>query len=240
MNIKNHQIMVSDITVDVVKKDIENLNLRVSHPTGRVRIAAPLRVNDEAIRLFIVSKIGWIKKHQSKFNNQDRESEREFVSGESHYYFGNRYLLNVIYHDAKPKVEIRNKTHIDLYVRLGSNQTQRQKVMTEWYRFELKEQIPYLIDKWKYIVGVEIDDWSVKKMKTRWGSCNRKNNRIWLNLELAKKPLHCLEFIIVHELTHLLERHHNDRFKSLMDYFMPQWRVYKEELNRFILPEIIR
>ena len=207
-----------------------------NNTTGRVRIAAPLRIDDEAVRLFVISKIHWIKKHQSKFDNQERQSEREFISGESHYYFGDRYLLNVIYHDSKPKVEIRNKTYIDLYVRLGSNQLQRQKVMTEWYRSELKDQVPTLIDKWKYIVGVEIDDWSIKKMKTRWGSCNRKNKRIWLNLELAKKPLHCLEFIIVHELTHLLERHHNEHFKSLMDNFMPNWRFYKEELNRFILP----
>ena len=236
MNTKNHQIIIDDITVEVVKKDIKNLNLSFSHPTGRVHVSAPLRINDNAIRLFIVSKIHWIKKHQSKFDNQERQSEREFISDESHYYFGKRYLLNVIYHDSKPKVEIRNKTHIDLYVRLGSNQLQRQKVMTEWYRYQLKEQVPNLIDKWKYIVGVEINDWSVKKMKTRWGSCNRKNKRIWLNLELSKKPIHCLEFIIVHELTHLLERHHNEHFKSLMDGFMPNWRLYKEELNRFILP----
>ena len=236
MNIDNHQIEVGNIVIDVVRKNIKNLHLAVYPPTGRVRIAAPLRVNDNAIRLFIVSKIGWIKKHQSKFDNQERQSEREFISGESHYYFGNRYLLNVIYHDSKPKVEIRNKTYLDLYVRLGSNQLQRQKILTEWYRYKLKEQIPNLIDKWKYIVGVEINDWSVKKMKTRWGSCNRKNKRIWINLELAKKPIHCLEFIIVHELTHLLERHHNAHFKGLMDGFMPNWRFYKEELNRFILP----
>ena len=230
------KIEVGNLIIDVVRKNIKNLHLAVYPPTGRVRIAAPLTVNDDAIRLFIVSKISWIKKHQSKFNGQDRESEREFISGESHYYQGQRYLLNVIYHDAKPRVELRNKTYLDLYVRLGSNQLQRQKILTEWYRSKLKEQIPDLINKWKYIVGVEVDDWCIKKMKTRWGSCNRKNKRIWLNLELAKKPLHCLEYIIVHELTHLLERHHNDRFKGLMDNFMPSWRLYKNELNQLILP----
>ncbi|MFH0959406.1 MAG: SprT family zinc-dependent metalloprotease [Pseudomonadota bacterium] len=172
MNVKNYQIIIDDITVEVVKKDIKNLNLRVFHPTGRVHVSAPLRLNDEQVRLFVISKILWIKKHQSKFNNQDREPEREFVSGESHYYRGQPYLLNVIYHDSKPKVEIPDKTHIDLYVPMGCNQKQREKVMTEWYRYQLKEQIPYLIDKWKYIVGVEINDWSIKKMKTRWGSCN--------------------------------------------------------------------
>jgi hypothetical protein len=170
--INNHKIEVGNLIIDVVRKNIKNLHLAVYPPTGRVRIAAPLRVNDDAIRLFVISKIGWIKKHQSKFDNQERQSEREFVSGESHYFFGNRYLLNVIYHDSKPKVEIRNKTYLDLYVRLGSNQLQREKVITEWYRSELKEQIRDLIDKWKYIVNVEVDDWCIKKMKTRWGSCN--------------------------------------------------------------------
>ena len=233
MNIDNHQIEVGNIVIDVVRKNIKNLHLAVYPPTGRVRIAAPLRVNDNAIRLFIVSKIGWIKKHQSEFEAHNREPEREFVSGESHHYQGQSYLLNVIYHDAGPKVEIRDRTYIDLYVKPGSNQLQQQKVMTEWYRSELKKQIPGLIEKWEHIVGVAINDWCVKQMKTRWGTCNRKAKRIWINLELAKKPLHCLEFIIVHELTHLIERYHNDHFKALMDGFMPQWRLYKKELNRF-------
>lgn len=230
-----HQIEVGNIVVDVVRKDIKNLHLRVYHPTGRVRIAAPLRINDETIRSFIVSKIGWIKKHQSKIDGQERQPVRQFVSGESHHYQGQSYLINVIYHDAGPKVEIRDRTYIDLYVKPGSNQLQRKKVITEWYRSQLKKQIPGLIEKWEHIVGVEINDWCVKKMKTRWGTCNRKAKRIWINLELAKKPLHCLEFIIVHELTHLIERYHNDRFKGLMDGFMPQWRLYKEELNRVIV-----
>jgi predicted metal-dependent hydrolase len=227
------KIEVDNIVVNVVRKNIKNLHLRVYRPTGSVRISAPPRINDETIRSFIVSKIGWIKKHQSKFEAHNRGPDREFVSGESHKYQGQSYLLNVIYHDARPKVEIRDRIYIDLYLKLGSNQLQRQKVMTEWYRSELKKQIPGLIEKWEHIVGVEINDWCVKKMKTRWGACNRQAKRIWINLELAKKPLHCLEFIVVHELTHLIERYHNDRFKALMDGFMPQWRIYKEELDRF-------
>ena len=163
-----------------------------------------------------------------------RQPVRQFVSGESHHCQGQSYLLNIIYHDTRPKVEIRDRTYIDLYVKPGSNQLQREKVMIDWHRSQLKKQIPGLIEKWEHIVGVELNDWCVKKMKTRWGTCNRKAKRIWINLELAKKPLHCLEFIIVHELTHLIERYHNDHFRALMDGFMPQWRQYKEELNRFI------
>jgi predicted metal-dependent hydrolase len=224
-----YQIKVGNIAIDVVRKDIKNLHLGVYPPSGRVRIATPLKIDDEAVRLFAVSKMAWIKKQQLKFETQERQSERRFVSGESHYYKGRRYLLNVIYHNAAPKVEIRNKTHIDLYVRVGSTCEQRGKVLTKWYRKQLKDQIPALIAKWQRIIGVEVDDWGVKKMKTKWGTCTLASRRIRLNLELAKKPEHCLEYIIVHEMVHLIERDHGDRF------VMPQWHLYKEELNRSML-----
>jgi hypothetical protein len=235
MNISIHQIMVGNISIDVVRKDIKNLHLGVYPPNGRVRIAAPLKIDDEAVRLFAISKMAWINKHQLKFEAQERQSERRFVSGESHYFKGNRYLLKVIYHNAAPKVEIRNKTYIDLYVRVGSTLEQREKVLIEWYRRQLKDQIPPLIDKWQKIIGVEVSDWGIKKMKTKWGTCTIEKSRIWLNLELVKKPLHCLEYIIVHEMVHLLERKHSDRFVAYMDEFMPQWHFYKDELNRSIL-----
>jgi len=157
------------------------------------------------------------------------------VSGESHYYKGNRYLLNVIYHNAAPKVEIRNKTYIDLYVRVGSTKERREKVLIEWYRRQLKGQIPALIDKWQKIIGVEVNDWCIKKMKTKWGTCTIASRRIWLNLELAKKPEHCLEYIIVHEMIHLIERNHTDRFVVYMDKFMPKWHFYNDDLNRSML-----
>ena len=230
-----HQITVGNIAIDVVRKDIKNLHLGVYPPGGRVRIATPLKIDDEAVRLFAVSKMAWIKKQQLKFKTQERQSERRFVSGESHYYKGGRYQLNVIYHNAAPKVEIRNKTHIDLYVRVGSTCDQREKVLMKWYRKQLKDQIPALIVKWQQITGVEVDDWGVKKMKTKWGTCTPASRRIWLNLELAKKPEHCLEYIIVHEMVHLIERNHGDRFVACMDKFMPKWRLYKEELNRSML-----
>jgi len=190
-----HQITLGNISIDVVRKDIKNLHLGVYPPNGRVRIASPLKIDDEAVRLFAISKMAWIKKHQLKFEAQQRQSKRQFVSGESHYYKGNRYLLNVIYHNAAPKVEIRNKTYIDLYIRVGSTLEQREKVLTEWYRRQLKDQIPPLIDKWQKIIGVEVSDWGIKKMKTKWGTCTIEKRRIWLNLELAKKSKQCLDIL---------------------------------------------
>ena len=162
-----HQITISDITIDVIKKNIKNLHLAVYPPTGRVRIATPLNVEDEAVRLFAISKLGWIKKHRKNFDNQKRETKREYVSGESHYFKGRRYLLNVIYQKGKPTVEIHNKTHIYLYVRENSSLEQREKVVTEWYREELKKQIPSIIDKWQKKIGVQLNDWQVKRMLTK-------------------------------------------------------------------------
>jgi predicted metal-dependent hydrolase len=236
MTIKNNQMIVGDITIDVVKKDIRNLRLRFYHPTGKVRIAAPLKINDETIRSFCISKLGWIKKQQLKRDGRENQSRSEFVSGESHYLLGKRYLLKVSTRDAIPRAELNGDACIYLYVRPGTTLDQREKVMTEWYRSRLQESIPPLIEKWQGVTGVSAEDWRIKKMKTRWGTCNRKAGRIWLNLELAKRPLECLEFIIVHELTHLIERLHNDRFKSCMDNFMPLWRVYRDELKNVSMP----
>jgi len=225
-------ITVSNIKIDVVKKDIKNLHLAVYPPTGRVRIAAPLRTDDEAIRLFAVSKLGWIKRHQRTFISQDREVVRELVSGESHYFNGKRFLLHVIEHDSAPKVEVQHKK-IELYVRTGSTAKQRATVLNVWFREQLKKQIPELIEKWERAMKVKLSDWGVKQMKTKWGTCNIEARRIWLNLELAKKPSRCLEYIIVHEMVHLLERHHNANFVSLMNKYLPQWKQHKQELNRF-------
>jgi predicted metal-dependent hydrolase len=235
MSEATHQIEVGNIAVDVVRKDIKNLHLAVYPPNGRVRVAAPLRINDEAVRLLVINRMPWIKRQQKKFDGQERQTQREFVSGESHYFKGQRYLLNVIYHDAPPSVIVRNKTHIDLYARTGSNQAKREAVFTEWYREQLKAEIPALIAKWEKIIGIQVKTWGIKKMKTKWGTCNIAQKRIWLNLELAKKPTHSLEYIIAHEMTHLLERHHNERFRAYLDTFLPQWEYYREELNRSIL-----
>ncbi len=227
-----HQIDVNGLVVYVVRKDIKNLHLAVYPPNGRVRVATPLRVDDEAVRLAIISKLSWIKRQQTKFKEQERQSEREYVSGESHYFQGARYRLNVFYRDGAGQVVIRNKKLIDLYVRPTSTTTQRERVMTAWYRAYLKQTVLPLITKWEKIIGVEVADWGIKRMKTKWGTCNIEARRIWLNLELAKKSSRCFEYILIHEMVHLLERHHNERFLELMNKFMPHWRQYRDELNR--------
>jgi predicted metal-dependent hydrolase len=232
MSIEKHQIIVNDLVVDVVRKNIKNLHLGVYPPAGRIRVAAPLRVNDEAVRLFTISRLAWIKRQQAKFAGQERQSAREFVSGESHYYQGHRYLLNVIYHQGSPAVSLRNNKTMDLLVRTGSDTSVRERVLTTWYRRRLKEEITPLIAKWEGVIGVKVAAWGVKQMKTKWGTCSIEARRIWLNLELIKKPVHCLEYIIVHEMMHLLERHHNERFTAYMNRFMPLWQYYREELNR--------
>jgi predicted metal-dependent hydrolase len=229
------QIEVSGLIVDVVRKNIKNLHLAVYPPTGRVRVAAPLRVNDEAVRLAILRRLSWIKRQRLKFIEQDRQSVREYVSGESHYFQGRRYRLNVVFQSGHPHVEIRNRSAIDLFVRPESDREHRERIFLAWYRRQIKSIIPALLDKWEKITGVSVSTWGVKHMKTKWGTCNAKAGRIWLNLELAKKPIYCLEYIIVHELIHFQERNHNENFKAMMDHFLPHWQAYREELNRFPL-----
>lgn len=225
-------IRVGGINVEVVRKNIKNLHVGVYPPEGRVRVAAPLLMSDEAVRLAVISKLAWIKRQKTHFQEQPRQSKREYVARESHYFFGRRYLLNVVEHDGRAKVEIRRSRQLDLFVPTGADAAQREKVLVNWYRKELKARIPGLIEKWQAVIGVQVADWGVKRMKTKWGSCNREARRIWLNLELAKKPIHCLEYIIVHEMVHILERHHDERFAARMDAVMPSWRLYRDELNR--------
>ena len=227
-----HQIEVNGLVVNVVRKNIKNLHLAVYPPDGRVRVAVPLRVDDEAVRLAVLTKFSWIRKQQEKFNQQERQTPREYVSGESHYFQGARYRLNVIQHDGPNMVVVRNKRFIDLYVRPESSVDQRRRVMAAWYRQYLKDIIPGVIAKWELLMGVSVKEWGVKQMKTKWGTCNINAGRIWINLELAKKSPRCLEYVIVHEMVHLLERLHNDRFKALMSQYLPQWQMIREELNR--------
>lgn len=227
-----HQITISNITVDVIRKDIKNMHLAVYPPTGRVRIAVPLIIKDEAVRLFAISKLGWIKRHQRNFQKQERLSPREYKERESHYFQGRRYLLRIKDTDGAGYVDLKGKTYLDLYVKPGSKLEYKQKVMNEWYRAELRKQLPGLLSLWQEKLGVEVAFCGIKQMKTKWGSCNIEDHRIWLNLELAKKPLQSVEYILVHEMMHLLERHHNERFIALMDFHLPQWKPLRDELNR--------
>jgi len=231
VNTEQTQITVNGVEVLVIRKAIKNLHLGVYPPNGRVRVAAPLRVSNEAVRLAVVGKLGWIKRQRSKFQEQTRESRRELVSGESHYYLGRRYRLRMIEQEGTGQVLVRNRRILELHVRPQSSQVERERVLHRWYREKLRELIPPLLTKWEMILGVQSEAWGIKRMKTKWGSCNVDTQRIWLNLELAKKPVRCLEYIVAHEMLHLLERHHNDRFISLMDRHLPHWRLHRQELN---------
>lgn len=232
MSISRQSIEVSGIQVEVVRKPIKNLHLSVHPPDGRVRVSAPSHIDDEAVRLAIVSKLPWIRRHQKTFADQPRQSLREMVSGESHYFLGRRYRLNVIEREGPNRISLNGASELTMQLRPSTDRYKRQQLLNDWYRQHMKELLPDLLAKWQPIIGVQVADWGIKKMKTRWGSCNTKEHRVWLNLELAKKPLHCLEYVLVHEMVHLLERQHTDRFKTLMDDFLPQWRLYREELNQ--------
>jgi predicted metal-dependent hydrolase len=231
-------LIIRDIPIQIVRKSIKNLHIGVYPPDGYVRVAAPLNLTDDNIRLAVVSRLSWIKKQQAKFQEQPRESKREMVAGESHYIFGHRYRMEVIERPGHHEVVIINNSTIQLFVNPGTSTKNRTLVLTEWYREQLKSQIPDLLNKWQSIIGEQVADWGIKKMKTKWGSCNIKERRIWLNLELAKKPIECLEYVLVHELVHLLEKHHNERFQAYMDKYLPQWRQCREILNREPLGDI--
>ena len=189
-------------------------------------------MNDEAVRLAVISRLAWIHRQQESFERQERQSEREMVNGESHYVAGRRYRLAVVEADAPAGVRIRNNTTLALQVRPSRGRGAREALLVRWYRARIRSQVPKLIAKWEPVAGVTVAEWGIKRMKTRWGTCNANARRIWLNLELAKKPLACLEYILVHEMIHLRERHHNDRFKQLMDSVMPQWGLWRDMLNK--------
>ena len=231
MNTKAQHISVDGLDVEVVRKDIKNLHLGVYPPNGRVRIAVPLRVSDSDVRLVVISKLEWIKRKRAGFAFQKRESPREMVSGESHYYLGRRFRLRVIAHTGTTKVLLRDGASLELHARPDSTPLQRDQALQRWYRCQLRLLVPPLIEKWQPVLGVKVAQWGIKQMKTRWGTCNFNARRIWLNLELAKKPASCLEYVLVHEMAHFLEPNHSDRFKDLMSRLMPQWSLHREELN---------
>ncbi|WP_310489487.1 SprT family zinc-dependent metalloprotease [Chamaesiphon sp. VAR_69_metabat_338] len=224
-------IDIGDIAVNVVRKNIKNVHLSVCPPTGNVRISAPMRMNLDTIRVFAISKLDWIKKHQQKIRSQVRETPREFLDRESHYLWGKRYLLDLVELDTLPSLELCHDRLI-LQVHPDTEVVKKQEIVNEFYRQQIVAAIPPLIDKWERLMGVSVTSFSVRKMKTKWGSCTPSLGTIRFNLELAKKPAECLEYVVVHELVHLLEPSHNSRFVAFMDSFLPQWRFYQAELNR--------
>ncbi len=224
-------MMVSGVRVDVVRKAIKNLHIGVYPPNGRVRVAAPLAVNDDAVRLAVVTRLGWIKRQKAKFEEQTRQSERGYVSGESHYFLGQRYRLRVTEATGAGRVYIRNGNMMELQIRPGTDQVGRERVMLTWYRQQLRERAAQMIATWAETMALTPPAWGIKRMKTKWGTCNIEAQRIWLNLELIKKPAHCLDYIIVHELAHFRERNHTERFVQLMDLYFPRWAAARAELN---------
>jgi len=227
-----HEIQIAGMAVEVVRKEIKHLHVGVYPPAGRIRVAAPLRLDDEAVRLAVVSRLGWIRRKQKGFAGQDRQSQREIVTGESHYFQGRRYLLDVKECDSRPGVRLAGPTTMELCVPSGADRDQRDAVLQRWYRRELRKLLALMLAKWEASVGKPAAEVRIKRMKTRWGSCNAEAGRIWVNLELAKKPPSCLEYIVVHEMVHMLVRHHDARFRARMDALLPNWRLIREELNR--------
>lgn len=225
------QLQLGEITVDVVLKDIKNIHLSVYPPTGTVRMSAPSRMSIDTLRVFAISKLDWIKQQQQKLREQARETQREYIDRESHYVWGKRYLLSVVERDQPPTVELQH-THMVLNVRPGTDEIKRQAIVSGWYREQLKQAVPPLVAKWEPLMHVQVERFFVRHMKTKWGSCSPCLRSIRLNTDLAKKPRECLEYIVVHEMVHLLEPTHNAQFIALMDHFMPQWQLYRAELNR--------
>ena len=227
-----HELVIGDLGVEIVRKSIRNVHLAVLPPDGRVRVATPLAVDDDAVRRLVIGRLTWIRAQQSKFTEQERQTRREYVAGETHYFQGRGYRLEVqeITTGAN-RIALRGNAFMTLYVRPGSDVAARARVVQGWYREQLKEQVPALAAKWQARIGVQAREWQVKLMKTKWGTCNAAAGRIWLNLELAKVAPALLEYVAVHELIHLLERAHNERFRELLDQYLPAWRRRRDELN---------
>jgi predicted metal-dependent hydrolase len=225
------QLQLGGISVDVLLKDIKNVHLSVHPPTGRVRISAPSRMSLDLIRVFAISKLDWIKEQQKKLRAQERETPREYLDRESHYVWGKRYLLSVTERDQAPTVELKHSRMI-LTARAGMDEATKDSTVAQWYRNQIRTVVPELIAKWEPILAVRVNRFFVQQMKTKWGSCNTRAHTIRLNTELAKKPKECLEYVVVHEMVHLLESTHNARFVALMDQFMPRWQIFRQRLNR--------
>ena len=230
MSTASAYMTVRGIDIDVIYKDIKNLHIGVYPPLGRVRVAAPLRLDDDTVRLAVIQRLSWIKRKRDELRSAERQSRREMVTGESHYVWGIRHRLKVVERPGRSHVEVDGKRLL-LYVPANTDQATREAVLQRWQRLQLRERIPSLIATWEPVIVRTVPRWSIRRMKTKWGSCNRESGHIWLNLELAKKHPDCLEYIVVHEMTHLIEPTHGERFTSLMDRFMPDWRSRRDQLN---------
>ncbi len=227
-------IQVGKIKIQVTRKAIKNVHLSVHPPNGRVTLSAPTNTHLDVARAYAISRLGWIRAQQQKLRNQPRETARQYVERESHYLWGRRYLLSVEYRDTKPSVKLDHK-RITLIVRPGSTREKREQVIQEWHRSLLHEAVPPLIKKWELKLGVRVEGYFLQRMRTQWGSCNHKRGNIRLNTELVKKPKDLLEYVVMHEMTHLIEPAHNDRFVDVMNRHYPTWREARQGLNELPL-----
>lgn len=230
MSTTSAYLSVGGIDVDVVYKEIKNLHIGVYPPMGRVRVAAPERLDDDQVRLAVVSRLPWIKRQRDQLQAAQRQTIREMVTGESHYVWGSRLRLKVIARPGRAHIEV-DGDRLLLYAPVETTTEHRREVLDRWYRDQLRRAIPDLIMKWERKMRVTVPKWSIRRMKTKWGSCNRETGHIWFNVELAKKHPECLEYLAVHEMTHLLERSHGPRFTKLMDKHLPDWRARRDRLN---------
>ncbi len=228
MNCK--ELLIHDIKVQVIRKRIKNLYLKISSQDGAVSLAAPIHFTDQYIHSIVVKKIDWIRKRQIDFQKQSTSQALTFVSQEKHYFMGNAYSLEII-EGVKPSRVYLHQSCIVMEVPHGASKEMKQKLMDAWYRKKLQAIIPVLITYWEPIIQQHVNQWGIKKMKTRWGTCNPRARRIWLSLTLAKKPIECLEYVVLHEMVHLIERSHNHVFKGCMDKYMPNWRIFREQLK---------
>ncbi|MGC0249825.1 M48 family metallopeptidase [Pseudactinotalea sp. Z1748] len=236
MSTASAYMTVRGIDVDVIYKDVKNLHIGVYPPMGRVRVAAPSRLDDDQVRLAIIQRLPWIKRQRQELQDAPRQSEREMVTGESHYVWGLRRRLKVVERPGRAHLEIDGERLV-LYVSPDASPETRRKHLDQWYRQQLRATLPDLIAKWEAKLAVSVPRWTIRRMKTKWGSCNRETRHIWFNVELAKKHPDCLEYIAVHEMTHYFERNHTEKFIKLMDTHLPDWRGRRDELNGSPLAE---
>lgn len=227
----SNRIAIGDLRVAVVRKEIKNLHLSVLPPEGKVRVAAPPHIKLDTIRVFVISRLAWVKRQQFKMQAQERETPRHCLDRESHCVWGRRRLMRRLEHDAAPVIKLE-RNRLEIWVRPGADESACRSLLDAWYRAQLRAALPAIVSKWQPEMGVQVGRVFVQRMKTKWGSCNPATGAIRLNTDLAKKPIECLEYIVVHEMAHLLEPTHNDRFIELMNRFMPQWQQVRAALNR--------
>ena len=227
-------LRLGEITVAVTRKDIKHVHLSVHPPSGRVTLVAPQGTRPEVARAYAISRLGWIRDQQSRFRDQAREPLRQYVERESHYLWGRRHLLSVMEEDAKPSIKLGHR-RITLTVRPGSSRTKREKVMHEWHRALLHDAVPRLIGKWEPRLGVKVAGYFLQRMKTKWGGCNHEAGNIRLNTELVKKPKDLLEYVVVHEMIHLIAPTHSEQFLMLLSKHYPSWREARADLNEWPL-----